>query len=125
MANETNLEIVIYQKRVDPGGAPEAAGSFWINLTSGAFFVSREVTNAGETSLEWFKEGAVAENQFRQLFDNYAPLATADKLRAGGVQTRVSITPALLRTAIMAIANSIANATMPLLLFFKFFHSLL
>ena len=123
MANETNLEIVIYQKKSDPADPPEAAGAIWINLQTGAFFVSREVTNAGETSLEWFKEGNISETQFRELFDKYAPLATREQLIAGGLETRVSITPALLKATILAIApdkitqeefNNLLNAFSPL-----------
>ena len=101
---DINLDIVIFQKRTDPVENPSAAGSFWINMTSGAFFVSREETLEGETVLRWFKEGNISETQFRQLFDAYAPLATLDELESSGTSTRVSITPRLLRQAIVAIA---------------------
>ena len=105
MSQDTELDIVIYQQRSDPVGVPEGAGAIWINLTSGAFFVSKETTDGnGVVTLEWFKEGQISETQFRQLFDSYAPLANAAQLATGTDATRISLSPALLKGVIETIA---------------------
>ena len=114
MSQEVALDILIYQFPNDPAGAPaeNQVGSFWINTESGAFFISREYTpDGGALTREWFKEGQISETRFRQFFDVYAPLATAEQLREGTVATRVSITPALLRAAILAISPDALTQT--------------
>ena len=102
--SQANLDILIYQKRSDPPAVAEDSGSFWINLETGAFFVSKEETDdSGTVSYSWFKEGQISESQFRQFFDDYSPLATDAELDAGEKTTRVSITPKLLKDAIAAM----------------------
>ena len=113
MPQDIAIDILIYQQPRDPVGAPAEndIGSFWINTVSGAFFISRQYTpSGGELTREWFKEGVISETQFRQFFDRYAPLATSIQLRTGTAATRVSISPALLREAILAITPRPSDA---------------
>ena len=112
MSCNVDLQILIFQKPSDPTDVPEARGSFWINYRTGSFFVAKEaVDSEGASTLSWFKEGSVSQSQFQAFFNQYAPLATFDQLSAGTEVTRVSITPALLRQAILAIAPGALTQT--------------